>query len=274
MDFGTYCALDPHSQTGSVRPISDRITGSLLSSEGVRLSRLGTHEGTVFDVLLTYIPEGEPDSKSEQCDNGSCLSPQICSTNEKTLSFKVSIGSRASIELSLVEAGTSTPFSIPGAYMSVFDLDGRARDSPLGMAEAVAFRGSSAQVAEYYCTSCGPSIPGDTANASSLWVVDSSGGLEFSARTYMTDDSNGAGSGDVVGTRRSPPNCPNCIADDFSDMYGQLWSAQALAASITVKLVGPFSSVLLDASRSLGATPSNTTTTMVFNGPGPLVGCS
>ena len=104
-----------------------------------------------------------------------------------------------------------------------------------------------------------------------LWVEAQDGGVEISARTYMTDDFNGAGTGDPEGTLRAPVNCPNCVADDFSDMYSQVWTEESLAATVTAKLVGPFSAFLVDASKSPLGSYSASSVGLVLNGPGPLV---
>ena len=215
--------------------------------------------------------EGELASESHNCDGGSCVVPRLCGGDARALEFRIDVGTRASIELSIVRAGTSTPLSVVGVYMSVFDLDGKAGDSQAGMAEAVAFRGPSVQPSSYYCTSCGPSSPGDAANAKSLWAVDRNDGFEFSARTYMTDDANGAGTGAVVGTVRHPKICEGCV-NELSNIYGQGWTDRALAATITARLVGPFSSFFLDVSMRFQASVSSANSYIILNGPGPLVG--
>ena len=160
LDFGKFCALDPHSDTGSVRPRSTRVVGSLADAEGVRLSRLGSYDGEVFDVVLKFVPATETSSDSESCDGAECVSLRMCRDSSQTLELRVQVGSRATLEFTIVLPDTDTPLAIPGTYMSIFDLDGTAGDSPDGMAQAVAFRGASVQVEEYYCTSCGPSVPG------------------------------------------------------------------------------------------------------------------
>ena len=160
LDFGKYCELDPHSDTGSVRSLSTRVVGSLADADGVRLSRFGVYDGDVFDVVLKFIPEGETDSRSEVCDSASCITTKLCSGTINTLLFKVQVGTRATVEFSIVLPDTDTPLSIPGTYMSMFDLDGSALDDTDGISEAVGFRGASVQVEEYYCTSCGPNVAG------------------------------------------------------------------------------------------------------------------
>ena len=295
LDFAGYCDDDPYSDTGQKRAYAERITGNLTSETGIRLSRLGEHQGVVFDLVVTFAAEAEDVSVSNLCDDASCILQKICegarddpgcSTQCGAFIFKVAVGTRATLGLEFVVAGTDTAYSIPGTYLSWFDIDGETDGAE--KAEALAVRGADVTVEDVICTSCGgatncSSGVGNNQDSKRLWKDESpptsvqavtAGYVEISAREHETDGC----------TARSDPNCPGCDGN-LSNIYGYAWSQDDLDATVSVKLTGPFSKLYLDLSMRVGNLPTTSANNtlsdnpqtldgagLVINGPGPLVG--
>ena len=281
LDFAEYCDDDPYSDTGQKRLLDDRITGNLTSTDGVRLSRLGEHQGVVFDLVVKFVPETDADGESAQCDDGSCIVQKVCEgardpdciTQCGAFNYKVAVGTRATLGLEFVVAGTDTAYSIPGTYLSWFDIDGDPKGPPAEKAEALAVRGADVTVEDVICTSCGNATTCGNQDSKKLWKNESLGYVEISAREHETDGC----------TDRTPLKCPSCDGN-LSNIYGYAWSQVALDATVSVKLMGPFSKLYLDLSMRFGNPPTTSANNtlsdnpksaggaFVMNGPGPLVG--
>ena len=289
LDFAGYCDDDPYSDTGQKRAYAERITGNLTSETGIRLSRLGEHQGVVFDLVVTFAAEEEDVSVSYFCDDASCILERICNgarddpgcrTNCGAFKIKVAVGTRATLGLEFKIAGTDTAYSIPGTYLSWFDIDGETDGAE--KAEALAVKGADVTVEDVICTSCGgatnncSSGEGNNQDSKRLWKDESAGYVEISARQNETDGC----------TTRSDPDCHRC-SGNLSNIYGYAWSQADLDATVSMKLTGPFSKLYLDLSMRTFGDGRNVETNItnrldqntdlsggafVMNGPGPLVG--
>ena len=249
-------------------------------------------------MVVTFAAEAEDVSDSTLCDDASCILEKICNgarkdpgcrTNCGAFKIKVAVGTRATLGLEFKIAGTDTAYSIPGTYLSWFDIDGEPKGPPAEKAEALAVRGADVTVEDVICTSCGgatnncSSGEGNNQDSKRLWKEESppnwlqavtAGYVEISARQMETDGC----------TTRSVADCHRCDGN-LSNIYGYAWSQAELDATVSVKLTGPFSKLYLDLSMRIGNLPTTSANNtlsdnpqtldgagLVINGPGPLVG--